>query len=296
LNRLDLNLFRVFSVIYRERNLTRAAEQLSVSQSAISHALSRMRQQLQDPLFVREAQGVIPTPMARRIWPDVQQGLVHLRRAFISSDSFEPGRDVKQIRLAMNDVAEPAIVPKILAVLNSQVPGAALSSVRQDRTTMAADLRTGRLDCAIDVALNTDDELKHSLLTRDEFVVVSRSAIPVDEENYLHADHVTVSARPTGRGVEDWELSRLGVTRNVTTRCQHYSTACRLVACSDRLLTMPRSLALDLNAYLGTHLHPLPMDARPISLHLYWHREQDRDPANVWLRQILLGIEYLSRG
>ena len=175
LARLDLNLFRVFAVIYRERNLTRAAEQLCVSQSAVSHALGRMRQQLDDPLFIREAQGVVPTPLALRIWPDVQEGLGFLQRAAVHSHSFEPARDIATVTLAMLEVIEPALLPTLVKALHDAVPDIRVTSARIKRSTLKADLATGRLDCAIDVVQAADGELSHSFLSRDEFVVVSRA-------------------------------------------------------------------------------------------------------------------------
>ena len=96
LPRLDLNLFRVFEAVWRERNLTRAAEILCVSQPAVSHALTRLRKQLGDPLFEREGNGMRPTAAAARLWPEVQQGLGLLRQALLRAQDFEPARDVAQ--------------------------------------------------------------------------------------------------------------------------------------------------------------------------------------------------------
>lgn len=286
--RLDLNLFRVFGVIYRVRNLTRAAEQLCISQSAVSHALARMRQQLDDPLFIREAQGVIPTALAVRIWPDVQEGLALLRRAQTHGQVFDPARDMAQVTLAMNDEVEPVLLPLLVETLRTQVPHIKVASVRVERSTLRADLAAGRLDCAIDVAQAAGSELSHTLLTRDDFVVVSRSDSPVSEADYLTAQHVTVSSRRTGRVVEDLELARSGITRQVAVRCQHYASASRLVANSDLLLTIPRNLAMSINSLLGNYIHPLPVTLPVGELRLFWHNERDQDPANVWLREVVL--------
>ena len=114
LQRMDLNLFRIFAVIYRERNLTRTAEQLFLSQSAVSHALSRMREQLDDSLFVRDGQGMRPTPLANRLWPDIEHALQLLQQAVQRSTAFEPSRDLKQLTIAMNDEIEPLFLPKIM--------------------------------------------------------------------------------------------------------------------------------------------------------------------------------------
>ncbi len=288
LPRLDLNLFRIFEVIYRERNLTRAAEHLNLSQPAVSHALTRMRRQMGDPLFEREAQGVIPTALAIRLWPDIQQALALLRQTLVRSRTFEPARDIAQVTLAMNDEVEQVLLPILAGELRAKVQGVKLASVRFDRSLLRSDLASGRIDCAIDVAKPVEPDLLHAFLTRDEFVVVSRVPRAIDMAEYLAAQHVTVSSRRVGRGIEDLEFARHGLRRQVVARCQHYATACQLVAQSDLLLTMPRRLALAANAPFGNVIVELPMPMPAVELRLYWHRDRDTEPANAWLRQTIL--------
>ncbi|MBK5395927.1 LysR family transcriptional regulator [Pseudomonas sp. TH39(2020)] len=288
LEKLDLNLFRVFAIIYQERNLTRAAERLCVSQSAVSHALARMREQLEDPLFVRESQGVLPTPLAKRIWPDVEEGLRYFQRASRRSENFDPARDVEQIALAMNDEVEPTLLPILVSALHQEASNIRIASVRVDRSSLKSDLATGKLDCVIDVAQAADEQLMHTSLTKDDFVVVSRNPGVIDHASYLAAEHVTVSSRRAGRSLEDWELARLGIHRRITVRAQHYQSAYRLVAESNLLLTIPRSLALELNVVFNNHIHELPVPIPPVELHMFWHKERDKNPANVWLRNTVL--------
>ena len=286
--KLDLNLFRVFAMVCRERNLTRAAEQLHISQSAVSHALARLREQLKDPLFVREAQGVTPTPLALRVLPAVLEGLALFERVAHHGDTFDPANDITRLMLSMNDEIEPLLLPGISQALRQHLPDVALSCVRVDRSTMKADLASGLLDCAIDVAHSADDELKHTPVTREDFVVASSSGTPIDMVAYLNGRHVTVSSRRQGRSIEDWELARLGHRRQVLARCQHYASAWSMVAASDLLLTIPRNLALSLNAAVPIHIHPMPVPLPPVELHLFWHRDRDRDLANSWLRELLI--------
>jgi DNA-binding transcriptional LysR family regulator len=288
LDRLDLNLFRVFDTVYRERNLTRAAEILFLSQSAVSHAIGRLRTSLGDPLFVRDGLGVMPTPYADRLWPDVKAALGLFRHAVLHQQTFEPARDLSHITLAMNDKLEPSLLPVIVRQLHSIAPQVELASIRLDRATLRADLVAGRIDFAIDVAQTTLPDISHSALLQDEFAVVSRTAQPIDATAYLAARHITVSSRRAGRAVEDIELSRLGIERQIAVRCQYYEAACRLVAESDLLLTMPLHQAQTINASLGNHIHPMPLAMAKIELHLYWHRQREADPANLWLREQLM--------
>ena len=291
--RMDLNLFRVFAVIYRERNLTRAAEQLFLSQSAVSHALTRMREQLDDPLFVRDGQGVCPTPLANRLWPDIEQALELLQQALQRSSAFDPQRDLKQLTIAMNDEIEPLFLPKIMQWLQQHAPAAQLHSVRTERQNLRTDLSAGRIHLAIDIAQPAEQGIKHQCLLQDKFVIVRGQASAQSQlsaEDYMAAQHIVVSARRTGRAVEDLYLSRQGIERQIKIRCQQYETACRMVLDSDLLLTMPKHLAQQLNAHLNICVQTLPIAIDGIALHLYWHSDHSNDAQLVWCRDQLLDL------
>lgn len=290
LARLDLNLFRVFDVVLRERNLTRAAEVLFLSQSAVSHALARLRDQLGEPLFVREGRGVAPTPFAERLAPEIREALALLDGAVHHTRGFEPKRDVGNLIIAMTDMLEPSLLPHLVERLRRSAPEARVTSVRLDRPRLERDLASGRLDLSIDVEQPTSADLRHAPLLRDTFCVVSRRRRRLDVASYMAAKHVAVSSRRTGLAVEDMVLSRLGYQRDVTVRCRHYEAAFHIVSGSDQLLTMARRRAEALHALLGNHLLPMPLALPPLELHLYWHRQSDSEPRNRWLRQELLAL------
>jgi DNA-binding transcriptional LysR family regulator len=287
LHGIDLNLFRVFDAILREGNLTRAAARLFVSQSAVSHALARLRAQLGDPLFVRSGQGVAPTALARRISGDVRGAIVLMEGALKGARPFDPALDVGEIRIAMNDEIEPLVLPPLLERVRAVAPAARIASLRLDRDTLGAELAQGRLDCALDVARPAPQDVAHAAMLRDEFVVVARRRRALDREAYLAESHVTVSSRSAGRSVEDIEFARMGLERRVAVRCQQYETACRLVANGGLLLTMPRRLALSINRGTANHLLALPIRVAPLEVHAYWHRSREGDPQHDWLRNVL---------
>ncbi len=290
LARMDLNLFRVFHVVLRERSLTRAAEVLFLSQSAVSHALARLKEQLGEPLFVREGRGVAPTPFAERLAPEIREALSLLEGAVQHTRGFIPERDVGHFTLAMSDMLEPSLLPHFVARLRERAPGARISSVRLDRARLERDLASGRLDLSIDVEQPTSAELRHAPLLRDTFCVVSRRRRRLDVAAYMAARHVTVSSRRTGLAVEDLVLSRLGYQRDVTVRCRHYETAFHIVSGSDLLLTVARRRAEALRALLGNHVLPMPLSLPRLELHVYWHRQSDAEPRNRWLRSELLSL------
>jgi DNA-binding transcriptional LysR family regulator len=289
LEQLDLNLLLTFDVVYRERNLTRAARRLFVSQSAVSHALARLRGQLGDPLFVRRAPGVVPTPFAERLAPGIDEALRLLRRALERQD-FDPAHDLRRVALAMHDELEPVILPPLVARLRAAAPAVEIECVRLERGTVERDLGSGRLDLVIDVAQATGPELRHAPLASDVLCVVSRRRRALDARRYLAAGHVTVSSRRSGPSLEDMLLARGGHQRSVVVRCRRYEAACRIVAESDLLLTAPRLHAQSIAARMGLVVRPLPFDLPPVARHLYWHRQVDTDPRSQWLRgEVLSG-------
>ena len=284
---LDLNLLRVFEVVYREGNLTQAAKQLFITQPAVSHCLMRMKEQFGAPLFIRSGKGMVPTELAKRMSPDINRALDCVRQALKRTHDFQPKRDLDEISIAMNDVVEPVLLPMLKRALQIEAPQLRVASVRLDRTNLRADLASGRLDCAIDVVRPTDQEVCHSLLMEDEFVVLTPGFKSLTTRAYLAANHVTVSARASGLSVEDIELARQGLQRKVTARCQQYQTACKLVMQDHVLLTMSRQVAEAIGPPPGVTLLMPPVPLRPVRLHLYWHRSHDTEPANLWLRETI---------
>ncbi|HEU4410853.1 MAG TPA: LysR family transcriptional regulator [Polyangiaceae bacterium] len=291
---LDLNLLLTFEVVHAERNLTRAAGRLFVSQSAVSHALARLREQLGDPLFVRRGRGVAPTPAAERLAPAVREALALLRGA-LAAREFDPARDLGRVVVAMHDEFEPSLVPPLAARLRRRAPAVVIESVRLDRPALERDLASGRLDLAVDVGQATGPELRHAALTSEGFCVVSRRRRALDAAAYLAARHVTVSSRRRGPSFEDLLLGRLGHQRAIAVRCQRYEAACRIVAASDLLLTAPPLRAHAHARRLGLVLLPMPLRLPPGEMHVYWHRQADADPRSRWLRAELLAAARLLR-
>jgi DNA-binding transcriptional LysR family regulator len=288
LRRTDLSLLAVFDVVYRERNLTRAAQLLSLSQSAVSHALARLRLRMDDPLFVRQGRGVVPTPRAEQLAPGVQAALARLDEALRPGGGFEPARDLRRLTVAMADEIEPMALPTLMRELRAVAPQAQLSSVRVDRANLRADLVAGRIDLCVDVARPMEAEILHAPWRRHRLCVVSARRRRLDVDAYLAADHVTVSSRRTGPTMEEFLLGRLGLQRRVALRCQNYEAACRVVAESGLLLTLPREQAEPLKRALGFFILPMPIEFPPFELHLYWHRQAQDLPAVRWLRERLL--------
>jgi DNA-binding transcriptional LysR family regulator len=286
LSQLDLNLLHAFDVIARERNLSEAARVLSVTQSAVSHALARLRAQLDDPLFVRHGRGVTATPFAQRLAPAIRDAMATLERALAKRRDFDPAVDIARVTIAFPDEIEPMVLPLLHAQLSRGAPRLSLASVRLDRARLRADLWTRKLDVVLDVPQPTPPELRHQPLFDDAFcVAAARRRGRLDRDSYLAAGHVAVSSRRQGRAMEDFLLSPASVERRVVVRCRRYEAALAIVAATDLLLTLPRWQATHHRAALPIKLFRTPVAMPAMQVRMYWHRQSDDDPAQQWIRE-----------
>lgn len=291
--KIDLNLFTVFEAIYLEGSLTRAAERLNLTQPAISHALSRLRERLDDPLFVRQGHKMRPTPLAQKLIPDIQAALRQLNGALQQSHQFNPSEAEKTYRVAMRDVMEATLLPPVLKGLDKIAPNIQLASVHIERRDMEFKLASGELDFVVDVLLPTSEQIYKKKLLNDELVVIfnpAHSQLPesFSEKDYLEAKHILVSTRASGPSLVDYALSAEGLNRNVALRCQHYFAACEVASDTDMLLTMPnRYASVLLQHFPMLKRSMLPFKTSSIDVYLYWHESLNEDGANAWFRELL---------
>jgi DNA-binding transcriptional LysR family regulator len=294
-NRLDLNLLHVFDTIYREGSLTRAAKALHLTQPAVSHSLSRLRDHFDDPLFTRQGNQMVPTPLARRFLESMKPGLTQIQGAVNQFHAFDPANQRKTYSLGLRDVLESTFLPQLMQRLDPY-PELEIVSKRIPRREMETQLAAGKLDFSVDVLLPVSNQTSHELLRRDKLVVLARDGHPLasqtlDMKGYLAARHVLVSSRTEGPGIEDFELSRLGVQRSIRLRCQHYYAACRVVEATDLLLTMPETYARIISERANITIMNPPADLPSLDAHLYWHKAYDQEPALLWFREQLKAIQ-----
>ncbi|HEY0940509.1 MAG TPA: LysR family transcriptional regulator [Steroidobacter sp.] len=289
LSRIDLNLFTVFDAIYREGGITPASRRLHLSQPAVSHALGRLRELLNDPLFERRGHEMIPTPLARSLADSIASSLGGLEQMLQRVGHFEPGTAQRCFTIAARESHELAFLPELMCRLGSEASHVHVASVRIDRRDLEEDLQSGEIDVALDVALPLSSEVRRELISTEPLVVLARADHPVvqgklDIETYLALSHVLVTGRRRGGGYEDAALARLGLSRHIKVRCQQHAAASQVVSRSDLLVTLTRSQALFANRQTGNQLLPFPIEVPPLESFLYWHSNVDEDPASQWFR------------
>ncbi|TAK21990.1 MAG: LysR family transcriptional regulator [Myxococcaceae bacterium] len=285
LGQLDLNLLRVFDVVHREGSLSRAAEVLSLTQSAVSHAVARLRRELDDPLFVREGSQMVATPLATRLAPAIRDALTALERALSGRRAFDPAVDLDRLTVAIPDELEAVVLPALRSRVTTAAPGLLVAGVRFDLERLQLELATRSVDVAVGVLHPGGPDVRRERLIDDALCVVARKRYRrLDSRKYLAAGHVAVSPRRDGPSIEDTALEQASLRRRVVARCQRYETALRIVAESDLILTAPRHFADRLASVLGLHVLRTPVPLPAAQVDLYWHRRSEDDPANRWIR------------
>jgi DNA-binding transcriptional LysR family regulator len=264
-----------------------------LTQPAVSNALTRLRETLQDPLFVRESRAMAPTPFARRLIEPVRQSLRHLQLALNELDRFDPATAQRQFNLGTPDVLESTLLPPLMKLVSQRAPHLGVVSNNYSRRDLERLLATGALDVAFDLVVQVSEQIRHTRFVADRMVVVARRGHPevndnLDLKTYMRQEHIVVSSGRSGRGVEDIEMERHALRRHVRLRCQSEVAACRVVSQTNLILTMPERYVRVTNTLFNNQIVPFPAPTTTLDVHLYWHANVETDPANAWLRQLLL--------
>jgi len=288
IQQLDLNLLKVFESLYRERNMTTVAKTLFISPSAVSHAMKRLRQTLNDDLFIRQGSQMLPTPACERLAPKLIETLVQLRQVLQSYGEFNLAETQQTFKLAQPEAMEPIVLPKLQNSLLNEAPKAKLTSVRTPREDMARQLAAKQIDAAIDIALPIKLPIEHLILSSDEYCVLMDKQHPcahqLSAKDYLTQKHIAVSSRPTGRVLEDYALLEQGENRQVDIRCQSYQTAKHMLKQSSHLLTLPSMIAKQIKDEELVMVE-MPIELPKVITHLYWHQSSSNDEALTWFRE-----------
>ena len=295
---LDLNLLRVFGAVMVERNVTRAAAQLAMTQPAVSNALRRLREATGDELFVTIPTGVLPTAQAEVLWPDVRNALDGLRQVFEPA-GFDAERDARVFTLAMADATATVLVPPFLRALAQSGAQAEIRVLPLSSRDPRPLLEQGGVDLAagffpdVTAALSAEGPRATTVfepLYGCDYVCVMRRDHPLASEPtisldaYCAARHVRVSFAGRPRGFVDEALARLGRERRVVLTVHEFAIAARVVHDLDLLSVLPRSFVAASGLADGLVVRDFPGDLPAIDVGLLWHRRHERDPAQRWLR------------
>ena len=296
LNRIDLNLFAVFDAIYTAGSLTKAADVLCITQPAVSNSLARLREMLNDPLFVRTGHSMTPTPVAQNIIVPARQALGLLRKSVQESQTFDPLTGEKAFNFASRDLLEVVILPRLMAKLQNQAPNISLTNYEIARSQVVSAMASGTLDFFADASAFTDPHLRKEKIAQDRLVVMARKNHPalkqgLDLPTFLRLGHINVSHRKSGAGPIEVALDKMGKRRKVVMRGQHFLTVPSAIAKTDLVACLPYHLA----KHYDLAIYELPFDMPPVEYFLYWHVSADHDNAHRWMRDLIMEVAYAYR-
>jgi DNA-binding transcriptional LysR family regulator len=307
---LDLNLLKVFDAVMEERSVLRASHKVALSQSAVSHSLARLREMLEDDLFVRTASGMQPTARALTMAPQVREALRSLEAA-VELPTFDPSVSTRQFTLAANDFTTMVLSTPLLKLLGSEAPSIDLAVKPVTRIDLAEQIDLGRIDVAIGVFSAPPSRFRTALLFEyDDVLIVGgkRKLGRFDKAKFARLPLVVVSFGGEQEGAIDGFISERGLAR----RSEMYDRAAleRALSESNRppriAVSMPHFLALPAlltdtglaaivprplaKAFERTHAittYELPYPTTPLEVRLLWHERVEDEPSHEWLHDVL---------
>ncbi len=296
LTELDLNLLVAFEALLETGSVTAAASRIGVTQSAMSHALRRMRDAFDDELFVRAGARMVPTPRAEALALHVAHALGQVR-AMIAPDAFDPATSRRRFDIGTTDMLEVTLLPALMARLQEEAPGVQLAT-RDLRVGFPAEsLRRGEMDLALAGYFEVPSEAEYpsEVLYAEDFVCLVREAHPLAEgavtlDAFLASEHMMFTLSGDLQGSVDRVLAESGLARRVRLGLNHFASAGAILVQTDLLLTCPRRLAEAFCRELPLVLRPLPVEIPGITMRMYGHRRSHRDPAVRWLRGLLAEV------
>lgn len=289
INKLDLNLLRLFDAVYRARSVSVAAQALEMTQPAASHGLRRLRMLIGDPLFVRVWGGVQPTRRAERLAEAVRIALGTVEAALEESVAFDPRQSVRTFRLHLSDVGEARFLPDLIAALSERAPGVRLETYPIPRHEIVAGLDDGRIDLALGFLPMVMDTQRLQLL-KDHYVVVLRKDHPFIRRRLQGAALLKglsqlefVAARTHAETLRILQLTRLDSRLRLV--IEHFMVLPSIVKASDLAAIVPREIAQSFGS--GYSILEPDFPRRGFSVSLHWSRRYEGDPGLKWLRNLL---------
>jgi DNA-binding transcriptional LysR family regulator len=296
-NGIDLNLLAAFDALMQERNVTRASVKVGVSQPAMSAALARLRKLFGDPLFQRSAAGLLPTPKAFDIAEPISRALRQIEAVLAPAAPFDPAQAALTVTLGLSDYAAFVLLPRLLGKLAAQAPAIAVNVLAfTGRDEAVALLDAGKIDVAIGVPPSTQESrIMSRELLRDGFVTVLRKDHPLAHgdmtlDAYLALRHILVSPEGNRHGLADQALADLGLRRHVHVTLPQMFAVPAILAHSDCVATLLRRAALHAAAAHELALFTPPLPLPEVAFHLIWHRRNDGNGAQQWLRETILRV------
>ena len=295
LHEIDLNLLVVFNQLLVERRVSKVADNLGISQPAVSNSLAKLRKLFDDDLFLRTPKGMEPTPYADQLAESVSYALAMIHSGVNQRTSFEPASARRSFTIGMTDIGEIYFLPALIERLHREAPGVALSTVRNTAVNLRDELESGKVDLAIGLLPQLKAGFFQRRLFTQSYVCLMRQGHRLAKRKmslaeYSAAEHLVVVSAGTGHGKLDELLQRSGIERTVRLTVPHYVSVGHILRSSDLVTTVPERLADRLIEPFGLVKVPHPAKLPDVAINVFWHAKYHRSPANRWLRGVVFDL------
>lgn len=295
LHELDLNLLVVFNQLLIERRVSKVAENLGVSQPAVSNSLAKLRRLFGDDLFLRTPQGMQPTPLADQLAESISYALAMIHSGLNQRSTFDPLSARRSFTIGMTDIGEIYFLPALIERLRLKAPGVTVSTVRNAAVNLRDDLESGKVDLAVGLLPQLKAGFFQRRLFLQSYVCLMRRGHRLDKRRlslaeFSKAEHLLVVSSGTGHGKVDDLLQRSGIDRRVHLTIPHYVSLGHILQRSDLIATVPERLADRLLEPFGLVKVPHPVKLPDVAINVFWHAKYHREPANRWIRDMMFDL------
>ena len=293
---VNLNLLRVLDALLRARSVSRAAEDLDMSQPAVSYALAKLRILFRDPLFIRAARGMRPTPRAEDLALPLEEVLDRIKSGLLTPPRFDPAATQRRFVFNMADVGELVFLPALRAHLETAAPGANIRTVSTPPVQLEEAMRSGEVDLAVGyfpglrgAAIYQQRLFSHS------FVCIVRKDHPrigsqFTRKQFLEEGHAVVQQEGKSHELFEQALVEQGLARRVVLSVPHFLAIPLIIAESDLIVTVPHAVARSFARMTDLKMLPTPVQVRRADVRQHWHARFHRDPANLWIRGVIASL------
>ena len=291
----DLNLLVAFNALMMEGNVTRAAERIGLAQSSMSNALNRLRDAMDDQLFVRAAGGMRPTELALRIAPDVNTAITAAQRVLNHNRDFDPAVANFELRLATSDYFEFVFLPEIIERIQAVAPDATIRTVPFAAGDISSQLDNNEVDLGIGSVDLPPRRFRSKRLVAEKLVCICSPCHPVvdkglDLETFITSPQILFSIRGDGTGMIDTVLARQGLKRRVAVTTSSLFGLARLSANANMLAVTTQRLAQRLKENVDLEVLPLPLDEVTFTFSFYWEESQPKTAEREWLMNLITQV------